>query len=46
MPWVQVLLEHLAAWVRSAQQELLAPLVLEELVAQLVRPVPEALQVR
>jgi len=32
--------------VRSVPLEQLVPLVLGELVAQLVRPVPEALQVR
>ena len=33
VPWAQVLLEHLAGWVRSVQQERLVPLVAGELVA-------------
>ena len=46
MPWVQVLLGHLAGWVRSVQREQLVLPVLGELVVQLVRPVPRALWVR
>lgn len=46
VPWVQVLLGHLAGWVRSVQRERLEPLVLAELAVQLVRPGPRALRVR
>lgn len=46
VPLVQVLLEHLEGWVHSVPREQLEPLVLEELVAQLVRLVLLALQVR
>ena len=43
MPWAQVLPEHLAGWERSVPRERLVrrvPLVLGELVVQLVRSVP------
>ena len=43
---VQVLLGHLAGWVRSVQREQLVLPVLGELAVQLVRPVPRALWVR
>ena len=46
VPWVQVLLGHLAGWVRSVQRERLEPLVLAELAVQLVRPGSRALRVR
>ena len=49
VPWAQVLPEHLAGWERSVPRERLVrrvPLVLGELVVQLVRSVPRALQAR
>jgi len=46
VPWAQVLLEHLAGWVRSVPRERLEPLVLAELAVQLVRPGSRALRVR
>ena len=46
VPWVQVLLEHLAGWVRSVPRERLEPLVLGELVVQLVQSGPQVLQAR
>ena len=46
VPWVQVLLGHLAGWVRSVQREQLVLPVLGELAVQLVRPGPRALRVR
>ena len=46
VPWAQVPAGHLEGWVHSVPRERLEPLVLGELVAQLVRLVPLALQVR
>ena len=46
VPLAQVLMEHLEAWVHLVPRERLVPLVLGELVAQLVPPVPRALWVR
>ena len=46
VPLAQVLLEHLEGWERSVPRERLVPLVLGELVAQLVRSGPRALWAR